>query len=314
MIVKTLFVLLPLVGVGIAYLTRPLGEEEIVSGATGGERRLSHMALWCAYGVELVVLVAVAGLARALLDAGPPRPLGARGPRRGRAADAPALRRSARDSRWSRRSSRARSSSSWRRSSSRRPRSRSSTAGRRRASPPRGPSRRSSSAPPAPRGSPRATRPAASGGASASSSCPLLLVSEGLEAARTIRHDLLVHRTGARALADQVAPALLPLPPRAVTFRAPEPDALAFRLFRTGITWADRPTVETDRRGGAARDDGRLGVPRGRDGRRRGAGPGGARLARGERARGDGAGRRARGAKDGSPRLRRGPSLIIDGP
>jgi hypothetical protein len=69
-------------------------------------------------------------------------------------------------------------------------------------------------------------------------------VSEGLEAARTIRHDLLAHRTGARALADQVAPALLPLPPRAVTFRAPEPDALAFRLFRTGITWSDRPTAE----------------------------------------------------------------------
>ena len=45
-------------------------------------------------------------------------------------------------------------------------------------------------------------------------------------------------------LADQVAPALLPLPPRAVTFRAPETDALAFRLFRTGITWADRPTPE----------------------------------------------------------------------
>jgi hypothetical protein len=71
-----------------------------------------------------------------------------------------------------------------------------------------------------------------------------LLVSEGLEAARTIRHDLLAHRTGARALADQVAPALLPLPPRAVAFRAPEPDALAFRLFRTGITWSDRPAVE----------------------------------------------------------------------
>jgi hypothetical protein len=45
-------------------------------------------------------------------------------------------------------------------------------------------------------------------------------------------------------MADQVAPALLPLPPRAVTFRAPETDALAFRLFRTGITWADRPSVE----------------------------------------------------------------------
>ena len=29
-----------------------------------------------------------------------------------------------------------------------------------------------------------------------------------------------------------------------MTFRAPETDALAFRLFRTGITWADRPTVE----------------------------------------------------------------------
>ncbi len=38
--------------------------------------------------------------------------------------------------------------------------------------------------------------------------------------------------------------ALVVVGPRAVTFRAPETDALAFRLFRTGITWADRPTVE----------------------------------------------------------------------
>lgn len=41
----------------------------------------------------------------------------------------------------------------------------------------------------------------------------VLLVSEGLAAARAIRHDLLAHRTGVRALSDQVAPELLPLSP-----------------------------------------------------------------------------------------------------
>jgi hypothetical protein len=79
-----------------------------------------------------------------------------------------------------------------------------------------------------------------------------LLVVGGLEAARRIRHDLLTHRTGARELAAQIAPAVAPLPPRAVAFRAPEPDAIAFRLFRTGVAWDGTETpaaLETEARG-----------------------------------------------------------------
>ena len=242
-IVKTLFVLLPLVGVGIAYLTRPLGEEELVSGATGGDRRLSHMALWCAYGVELVVLVAVAGSLE--LSSTPVLPaLSALAGLGGAALLA-------------------------------RPRS------ERRAWVETGATIVSgvvvlllaavlvatakeplfnggSGTPFTAAGAFAAIVFCTAGAAWLASGdasrrfgrrvglvfLSILLVSEGLEAARTIRHDLLAHRTGARALADQVAPALLPLPPRAVTFRAPETDALAFRLFRTGINWADRPTVE----------------------------------------------------------------------
>jgi 4-amino-4-deoxy-L-arabinose transferase-like glycosyltransferase len=243
MIVRTLFVLLPLVGVGIAYLTRPLGEEEIVSGATGGERRLSHMALWCAYGVELVVLVAVAGSLE--LSSTPVLPALSALAGLGGAALLT------------------------------RPRS------ERRAWVETGATVLSgaivlvlavlfvvAAQEPLFNGG-GATKFTAAGAFAAIVLCTagaawlasgdaprrfgrrvglaflsVLLVSEGLEAARTIRHDLLAHRTGARALADQIAPALLPLPARAVTFRAPEPEALAFRLFRTGITWADRPTVE----------------------------------------------------------------------
>ncbi len=243
MIVKTLFVLLPLVGVGIAYLTRPLGEEEVVSGATGGERRLSHMALWCTYGVELVVLVAVAGSLE--LSSTPVLPaLSALAGLGGAALLTRPL-------------------------TPRRARFETVTAvvsgglvlglavllvatsseplfnG-------------GAAAPFTAAGALAAIVLSTAGAAWLASGdaarrfgrrvglvfLSILLVSEGLEAARAIRHDFLAHRTGARALADQVAPALLPLPPRAVTFRAPETDALGFRLFRTGITWADRPTVE----------------------------------------------------------------------
>jgi 4-amino-4-deoxy-L-arabinose transferase-like glycosyltransferase len=243
MIVKTLFVLLPLVGVGIAYLTRPLGEEEVVSGATGGERRLSHMALWCAYGVELVVLVAVAGSLE--LSSTPVLPALSALAGLGGAA---LLTRP-------RTSLRARSEmvativsgalvlvlAAFLVATAQEPLFNG------------GPTARFTAA-----GAFAAIVLCTAGAAWLASGdaarrfgrrvglvfLSALLVSEGLEAARTIRQDLLVHRTGARALADQVAPALLPLPPRAVTFRAPETDALAFRLFRTGITWADRPTVE----------------------------------------------------------------------
>jgi 4-amino-4-deoxy-L-arabinose transferase-like glycosyltransferase len=243
LIVKTLFVLLPLVGVGIAYLTRPLGEEEIVSGATGGDRRLSHMALWCAYGIELVVLVAVAGSLE--LSSTPVLPALSALAGLGGAALLTHPR-SAIRARFEMAVTIASGTfvlllaallvatsnepffNGW------------------------------AAAPLTAAGAFVAIVLCTAGAAWLASGdaarrfgrrvglvfLSALLVSEGLEAARTIRHDLLAHRTGARALADQVAPALLPLPPRAVAFRAPEPDALAFRLFRTGITWSDRPAVE----------------------------------------------------------------------
>ncbi len=243
LIVKTLFVLLPLVGVGIAYLTRPLGEEEIVSGATGGDRRLSHMALWCAYGVELVVLVAVAGSLE--LSSTPVLPALSAFAGLGGAALLTQPRSVVR-ARFEMAATIVSGMfvlllAALLVATSSEPFFNGGSAGHLTAA-----------------GAfvaivlcTACAAWLASGDASRRFGrrvglvfLSVLLVSEGLEAARTIRHDLLVHRTGARALADQVAPALLPLPPRAVTFRAPEPDALAFRLFRTGITWADRPTVE----------------------------------------------------------------------
>lgn len=240
MIVKTLFVLLPLVGVGIAYLVRPLGEEELVSGATGGQRRLSHVALWCTYGVELVVLVAVAGSLE--LSSTPVLPaLSALAGLGGAALLTRA--RTARRARFEAATTVASGVVVL------------AVAALLVAHP----------------GEPlfdggRAGPLTAAGALAAIVLCTagaawlasgnaerrvgfvflsVLLVSEGLGAARAIRNDFLAHRTGARALAEQVAPALLPLPPRAVTFRAPETEALAFRLFRTGITWADRPDAAT---------------------------------------------------------------------
>jgi len=239
MIVRTLFVLLPLVGVGIAYLTRPVGEDEIVSGATGGERRLSHVALWCTYGVELVLLVAVAGSLE--LSSTPVLPALSALAGLGGAAllTRPRTRR----------------------------RARAETATTIAsgvvvlaiaaflvASPSQPLFDGGQAAPLTTAGALAAIVLCTAGAAWLVSGdaerrvgfvfLSVLLVSEGLGAARAIRHDLLAHRTGARALAEQVAPALLPLPPRAVTFRAPETEALAFRLFRTGIDWSDRPTVE----------------------------------------------------------------------
>jgi 4-amino-4-deoxy-L-arabinose transferase-like glycosyltransferase len=60
-LVSTLFFFLPLGGLGLAFLSRSVGEDEVVSGATGGERRLDHGVLWGAFLVELVAIVAVAG-------------------------------------------------------------------------------------------------------------------------------------------------------------------------------------------------------------------------------------------------------------
>ena len=64
-----------------------------------------------------------------------------------------------------------------------------------------------------------------------------LLAWGGIEAARQTRHDLLTHRTGARELADQLAPALAPVPPGTPSFRSDEPEGLEFRLYRTGLSW-----------------------------------------------------------------------------
>ncbi len=63
-LVSTLFFFLPLAGAGVAVLSRPVGEGEIDSGATGGERRLDHRVLWGVFFVELVVVVAIAGRLR----------------------------------------------------------------------------------------------------------------------------------------------------------------------------------------------------------------------------------------------------------
>ena len=65
----------------------------------------------------------------------------------------------------------------------------------------------------------------------------VLLVWGGIEAARQIRHDLLTHRTGARELADQLAPTLASVAPGTPAFRSDEPEGLEFRLFRTGLSW-----------------------------------------------------------------------------
>src|SRR5207247_3290882 len=67
----------------------------------------------------------------------------------------------------------------------------------------------------------------------------ILLVAGGLESLASIRRDLLTHRTFSRELADQLAPAVSALAPTDLAFRAPDPDAIAFRLFRTGASWAD---------------------------------------------------------------------------
>jgi 4-amino-4-deoxy-L-arabinose transferase-like glycosyltransferase len=185
-ILRPVFWFLPVTVLGVAFLSRDVGEDEIASGATGGDRRLAHGLLWGAYFVELVVIVAVAGRYR--LSSIPVMPAVAT--LTGLGATAVVV------------SARARAS--------------------------------------------RATQRVAAGSMAA------LLVLGGVESARRIRQDLLRHRTGARELAAQIAPAVAPLSPRDVAFRAPEPDAIEFRLFRTGLAWDGTETpasLEADTRG-----------------------------------------------------------------
>ncbi|MBK9963485.1 MAG: glycosyltransferase family 39 protein [Holophagales bacterium] len=313
LIVKTLFVLLPLVGVGIAYLTRPLGEEEIVSGATGGDRRLSHMALWCAYGVELVVLVAVAGSLE--LSSTPVLP----------ALSALAGLGGAALLTHPRSVIRARFEMA------------ATIASGTVRSPARGASRRHVE---------RAVLQRRVGGAL--HGCRRLrgdrplhrrrrLARLGgclppLRAARRARLPLHPPRLGG-ARGRAVDPSRPPRPPDGVpgarrTGRARAPSAPAARRHVPGAR-ARRPRLpplphrdhlgrssfrRADRRGGPPRHDGRLGLPGEVDRRGRRSGAARPRLAHREHARGDRRGRRARGQADRPPRLRRAPSLIIDGP
>jgi 4-amino-4-deoxy-L-arabinose transferase-like glycosyltransferase len=170
-LVRSLFFFLPLAALGVVFLGRRVGEAEIASGATGGDRRLAHGVLWGAYVVELVILVAVAGRYR--LSSIPVMPALAAFTGLGGTW----LMLAARD-----------------------------------------------------RTSPLAGR-------IAKGILTALLAWGGIEAARQIRHDLLTHRTGARELADQIAPALAPVPPETPAFRSDEPEGLEFRLFRTGLSW-----------------------------------------------------------------------------
>ena len=176
-ILRPVFWFLPVTLLGVAFLWRDVGEDEVASGATGGNRRLAHGLLWGAYFVELVVVVVVAGRYR--LSSIPVLPAVAT--LTGLGATAVVV------------SARARTS--------------------------------------------LATQRVAAGAMGA------LLVLGGIESARRIRHDLLTHRTGARELAAQIAPAVAPLPPRAPAFRAPEPDAVSFQLFRTGVPWEGTETA-----------------------------------------------------------------------
>jgi 4-amino-4-deoxy-L-arabinose transferase-like glycosyltransferase len=170
-LVRSLFFFLPLAALGVVFLGRPVGEAEIASGGTGGQRRLAHGVLWGAYLVELVVLVAVAGRYR--LSSIPVMP--ALAAFAGLGGTWLIL--------WARH------------------------------------------------------REWVFAGRVAVGVLVALLSWGGIEGARQIRHDLLTHRTGARELADQIAPALAPVAPAVASFRTDEPEGLEFRLFRTGLSW-----------------------------------------------------------------------------
>lgn len=237
-IVGQLFLFLPLAGVGVASLFRGVSEDQIASGATGGERRLSHDGLWAAAFLELLVVVAVAG--RLKLSSIPVMPALAAFTGLGAAAIL-------------------------------------SPSGDRKRSETTialvsgvliaGAALVLMSAPDDPLFGglhPTAAAALASigvatagvallsagvgrarlGGRLAPAFLVALLTASGLASLRMIRHDLLAHRTGSRELADQIAPAVAALVPADVAFRAPEPEAVAFHLFRTGRSWRGVPSAE----------------------------------------------------------------------
>jgi 4-amino-4-deoxy-L-arabinose transferase-like glycosyltransferase len=230
-IVSTLFYFLPLVGVGIAFLSRTVGEAEIASGGTGPPRRLAHGALWGVYAVELLVVVAVAGKLR--LSSIPVMPaLAAFAGLGGTVLLSPAL-----EGRRMRREAAA-----------------AVVSGvfvlgaavflmAARTDPLFGgkDSPMSATAALAAIGvtavASALVAARVSHGRTAAVFLTALLAGGGIEAARQIRHDLLTHRTGARETAEQIAPEVASLAPTTLAFRSPEPEALEFLLFRTGRSW-----------------------------------------------------------------------------
>jgi 4-amino-4-deoxy-L-arabinose transferase-like glycosyltransferase len=242
-LISTLFFYLPLAGAGVAVLWRPVGDDEVDSGATGGERRLDHRILWGSYFVELVVVVVVAGRLR--LSSIPVLPAVAALAGLGGAA---LLRPSA--------------------DPVRRAREIRATllaglfvlagAALLAASP----------VEPLFGGKERPVDVTAAlaaivgvglasalllrglgarilGGRMAFIFLSGLLVAAGVESVRAIRLALLGHRTGARETAAQISPLVAAAPPGDVSYRGTELEALEFLLFRTGASWEGMTSPES---------------------------------------------------------------------
>jgi hypothetical protein len=253
-LVSTLFFFLPLAGLGLAFLARPVGEEEVASGATGGVRRLDHGVLWGTFLVELVAIVAVAG--RMKLSSIPVLPVVAAFGGLGGTA---LLRLPAREA----------------------PRRREAISALAAALVVLAASALFVASPVEPlfggRERPIDVTVALSAIAGVGTLAafiawgggrrliggrlPLLflsglLVAGGIESVRAIRFVLLEHRTGAREVVGQIAPLVAAAPPRVISFRSVEREALEFELFRTGETWEGMTmpeAFEAERASGAVR-------------------------------------------------------------
>ncbi len=241
-LVSTLFFFLPIGGLGLAFLSRSVGEDEVVSGATGGERRLDHGVLWGAFLVELVAIVAVAGKLK--LSSIPVMPVvaalaGLGGPALLRLPSHPGRRR------------------------------RAAAAAAAAGVIVLGASGLFVASPVDPLFGGRA-RPfdvtatlvsiagvvvfgslLAAGtfrrvlrGRLALVFLSGLLVAGGIESARAIRFALLTHRTGAREVAEEIAPLVASAPPERVSLRGVEREALEFVLFRTCGSWETLTTPD----------------------------------------------------------------------
>jgi 4-amino-4-deoxy-L-arabinose transferase-like glycosyltransferase len=241
-LVGTLFLFLPLAGVGIAYLFRDVGEEEAASGATTGERRLSHTLLWTVYGIELLIAVAVSGTLQLSSTLVMPAMAAFVGFGSAALLSPPEL------------STRRRAEMTAALSSGLFV----LAAAAYLMAFPEDPLFGGRQAPLS-SGAVLASIAATAAGAVfllsrqagprlsgrlALAVLSALLVAAGVESAGFIRRDLLSHRVGIRETADQVAPLVARRSPGELSFVAPDPDALAFRLFRRGRTWSgvDEPS------------------------------------------------------------------------